>query len=149
MEKPKRPYAELTADIRAAAYRAFHEHGHNGPPVMIALTPSVAMIFADAMDAHVERLSAEAMLKPVAEVADQMMRDQHARFVMAVSDLELLLLEFIGRQPPTLDDIRRAQSDPAPVPRSGFRSSLTVSNELRKSILSKRIGDPREPGQEG
>ena len=142
------PYLDLIESIRGAIYRCQYD----GTPVVIALPPYVATLVCDAIEEYCKRLFGEAILNPVAQVADEMMRDQHTRFALAVADLEILLTHFIGRPEATMEQVRqhrlqaemtRYQTIPRP------RTNMTVSEELRRSIMSGRIGDPREPGSDG
>lgn len=80
-----------------------------------------------------------------AAVAEELMRDEYARFALAITDLETVLERF-GREPPTMDEIRSARTRRPEHPRRG---GVPISDSLRQSILRGRIGDPREPGSEG
>lgn len=143
IQKQDGPFVELVESIRGAIYRAHHD----GLPVFVALDTFRAGIVADAIEYYVKRIEAMAGLNPVADVADQMMQDVHTRALLAVTDLELLLENFVGRPLATIEQIRAAQT--APVLTSPRGKSYPMSDSLRRSIRDGKIGDPREPGSEG
>lgn len=99
------------------------------------------------------QVAIEENIVKAAAVADEMMRDELQRFQMVVADLETLMEHFVGRPPMTMEEVHRSRSQHEQRPAQPFRRSqrgtFQVSAELRKSIQSGNIGDPREPGQEG
>lgn len=132
-------------------------------PVRLHLPDRDAHAIADAlehwMDHEMPLYRAQVAIQEniirASQVADEMMRDELQRFAMAVTDLELLLMQFIGRPPMTMEEVRRQRTQMEARPSSGpqpFRRSkptIQISEELRRSVRSGSIGDPRKPGEEG
>lgn len=132
-------------------------------PVRLNISDHAAHTIADALEHWMNhqmplyrvQAAIEENIINSAAVADEMMKDELQRFQMVVTDLELLLLQFIGRPPMTMGEVRRQRSQLEARPSSGpqpfvrKKPSVQISEELRRSIATGRIGDPREPGEEG
>lgn len=119
--------------------------------------PGVANCFAEALLHYTDlkmpllraMVSIEDNIIGAAAVAEQTMKDEALRFSCAVADLELLLENFIGRPSMTMAEVREAAERPYPMRERAARGGMQVSSELARTVRTGRIGDPREPGQEG
>jgi hypothetical protein len=155
--------AELIRELRIGAARAKRTKDRSGKydttMVYMAIPAHIALMAADRLDMTESRVASEARdrakLRDLASVAEDAMRDTVLRFTYAVTDLEFLLMDVIGRQPMTMQEVREQrqimESKPSPGPQPFIRKrpSIPISEELKRSIRQGRIGNPREPGEEG
>jgi hypothetical protein len=153
----------LVRDIRMAVARAKRVTDKTGrydaTTVTITMPRHVASIAADRLEMTQDRLIANAKFRgemcEIAEIAEDAMRDSALRFNYAISDLEMLLMEFIGRPMMTMQEVREQrqitemQPSPGPQPFIRKKPAIKASNELTRSIRTGKIGDPRNPGEEG
>lgn len=143
----------LADDIEAGARRA-HEAGL---PTVIMLPPYKALWLATVIRSWADRRAVAAQMQrdaaDAAEISEEAMRDLTARASLAIDDLELLLERFIGRPVQTVEQVRAWRSKKEieavgtrrhPQPSRG----IPISAELRRTVMTGRIGDPREPGSD-
>lgn len=141
--------AELVLRLIDALNRASMKAQIDKGDAVLQMTAHQASQWADAIF-HLLISSAPYRITDAAAIAEQTMKDEALRFTCAVTDLELLLENFIGRPPMTMAEVREASQKRDYAMRDRHpRTGMQVSSELAKSIRSGRIGDPREPGQEG
>lgn len=157
------PITQLIRQLRMAAYSAKRTKDRTGrfdtTTVYFALPAHVALTVAAHLERTQDRLIANAKLraemKDAADIAEEAMKDTALRFSYAVTDLELMLMEQTGRQPMTMQEVREqrqiteARPSPGPQPFIRKKPPIKVSDELRHTIRTNRLGRPREPGEEG
>lgn len=153
----------LVRELRMSVARAKRTKDKTGrystTTVTITLPAHIALVVADRLEMTSDRVVAnvkfEGEMRGITEIAENALKDNALRFTYAIHDLEYLLMEFIGRPPMTMQEVREqrqiseARPSPGPQPFIRKKPPLSVSNELLSSIRSSRIGNPREPGQEG
>lgn len=131
----------------------------NREKVTFQLYPHAALVIAGRLEQTeygMQRfLKMDREVREIAGSADDAMKDHVLRFNYAAMDLEMLLMQFIGRPPMTMQEVREQQVAIAPRNPKGPQPFLRKqpakppSAELLNSIRSGKIGDPREPGQDG
>lgn len=154
------PINQLIRDLRMSAARAKHTPGsrYDDRTVTITIPAHIALMVARRLETAEDRTLAtrklQSEMREASDIAEDAMRDTALRFSYAVTDLELLLMEFIGRPAMTMQEVREqrqiteARPSPGPQPFIRKKPPVAVSHELKKSIRSGKIGDPREPGQD-
>jgi hypothetical protein len=153
----------LVRDLRTAVARAKRNKDETGrydtTTITITLPAHIALMAANRLELTEDRVKQDAKaavaMRDVTAIAEDAMKDNALRFNYAVTDLEILLMEFIGRPMMTMQEVREqrqiAESIPSPGPQPFVRRSPTIkaSNELTRSLRGGRIGYPREPGEDG
>lgn len=154
---------DLIRELRKAAYRAKRTRDRTGrfdtTTVYFALPAHVALIVANRLEQTEDRILAAAKartdMQQVADIAEESLKDTVLRFEYAAFELENLLADFFGRQPMTRQEIRdqrtisEVRPSPGPQPFVRTPAGIQASPSLRQSIRNMRIGNPREPGEEG
>lgn len=154
---------ELIRGLRMGAAKAKRTKDRTGrfdtTTVYMAIPAYVALIAADRLETTVDRKTAfskmRGEMREAAEIAEDAMKDTALRFSYAMTDLELLLMEHIGRPPMTMQEVREqrqiteARPSPGPQPFVRKRPPVQTSDEFKRILRSGKIGDPREPGQDG
>lgn len=157
------PINNLVRELRMSVARAKRVKDKTGrfgaTTVTVTLPAHVALVVANRLELSEDRLKMEArqngQMREVTAFADEALKDNALRFQYAISDLELLLMEFIGRPPMTMQEVREQRSiyesrpSPGPQPFIRKKPQVRASDELMKSIRERRIGNPREPGEDG
>lgn len=156
---------DVIRELRVAAYRAKRTKDHSGrfetTTVYFALPVHLALIVANRLEMTQDRLIASARfrseVREIVDIAEDAMKDNNLRFHYAMTDLELFLSEAIGRQPMTMQEVReqrqiqeaRPAQSHGPQPFNRKKPAIQASPELSRSIRQSRIGNPREPGEDG
>lgn len=155
---------KLIRELRMAVARARRnpvrdKRGNNATTVTITMPAHIGSMVANRLEMTQDRLVANAKFKcdmqNLVDVSEDALADNNLRFHYAMTDLELLLERYMGRQPMTLQEVREqrqiteARPSPGPQPFIRKKPGIQVSNELKNSIRERRIGNPREPGEEG
>lgn len=154
---------DLVRELRMAAAKAKRTRDRTGrydtTTVYFAMPAHVARMVADRLELTEDRVKssarARADMREISDVAEDTMKDMALRFSYAVTDLELLLMDFIGRPPMTMQEVREqrqiseARPSPGPQPFIRKKQPIQVSDELRRTIRNNRLGNPREPGEDG
>lgn len=139
--------------LRTAAF----DRNRSTPDVIIAMPPHVALLLSSRLEMTEDRMAHRLALgrdvEDLVEKTSECMQEQYMRFAQATCDLELLLMEFIGRPPMTMEEVREQQKALEPGgagPQPFIRGKrLEISHELLKSIRGNKIGNPRNPGEDG
>lgn len=157
------PIDQLIRDLRMSVARAKRVKDKTGKfdatTVTITMPAYRALVVANRLELTQDRMKAAAKAKTemreVSEIAEDAMKDNTLRFNYAVTDLEALLMEFIGRPPMTMQEVREqrqiTEAIPSPGPQPFIRKgpTLRASDELRRTLRTNRIGNPRDPGEDG
>lgn len=146
--------SQLIRDLRMAAAKAKRDR----ESVTITMAPHVAIMAARRLETTEDRTLATAKLRSemreASEIASEAMKDTALRFSYAVTDLEILLMDSIGRPVMTMQEVREqrqmteARPSPGPQPFIRKKPAIKASDELTRSLRSGRIGNPREPGED-
>lgn len=153
---------DLIRELRMAAARAKRTKDKTGTMdttmVYFAMSAHLARIAANRLEQTEDRVivaaKARVDMKELAEIAEESMKDNALRFHYAMTDLELVLEQFNGRPPMTMQEVREerqiqeARPSPGPQPFVRKPPSTPISDELRRTLRTNRIGNPREPGEE-
>lgn len=153
----------LIRELRMSAARAKRTKDASGrfdtTSITITLPAHTALIVADRLETTQDRMKATSKfrseMREASDIAEDAMKDTALRFSYAVTDLEILLMEFIGRPAMTMQEVREqrqiTEARPSPGPQSFIRKKPPVqaSDELLRSLRFNRIGNPREPGEDG
>lgn len=163
---------DLILELRKAAYRAKRTRDRTGrfdtTTVYFAVPAHIALVVANRLEqtedrvvgaakARVEMHQIADIAREAVELAEESMKDNNLRFHYAMTDLELFLESAIGRPPMTMQEVREQRSiqeaRPAqshgPQPFIRKKPAIQASPELTRSIRERRIGNPREPGEDG
>lgn len=158
---------DLIRELRRAAYKAKRTSRQaRGSParfdtttVYFAMPAHIALVVADRLEVTEDRKAATLKLRSemreAAEIAEDAMKDTALRFSYAMTDLELFLMERTGRPPMTMQEVREqrqiteARPSPGPQPFVRRQAPIKTSDELKRTLRYNRIGNPREPGEDG
>jgi hypothetical protein len=150
---------DLIRQLRMAAAKAKRTKDRTGDTttVYFAMPAYVALLAASRLEQTQDRMKATSKLRAdmleASDIAENAMKDTALRFAYAMTDLEILLMEAVGRQPMTMQEVREqrqiTEARPSPQPFIRKKPSVQISPELSKSIRQRRIGNPRDPGQDG
>lgn len=143
--------------MSVARARRIRNGRYDATTVSVTMPAHIALIVADRIEMTQDRQAANARfqseMREIIEISEDAMKDSNLRFQYAMTDLELFLMEAIGRQPMTVQEVREqrqiteARTSPQPFVRK--KPPVQISNELSRSIRERRIGNPREPGEDG
>ncbi|MGD9768230.1 MAG: hypothetical protein AB7U62_11345 [Pseudolabrys sp.] len=137
--------ASFIDSLREAAFTAIRARS----PMKVEWDPFMAFTICDALQHWMDHkmplyrgmVELEENVLFAANVAEDVMRDNAARFALMLGDLEDVLEKFVGRQPSAMADIRSAK----PPPRRHV-GKYQISDELRLRIAKGEIGTPRPEG---
>jgi hypothetical protein len=162
--------SNIIRELRMAAAKAKRTLDRTGQfdttTVYFAIPAHVALMVANRLEQTEDRMvgaaKARSEMKEIAgiareavDLAEETMKDINLRFHYAMTDLELFLETAVGRPPMTMQEVREqrqimeARPSPGPQPFIRKKPPMQASNELLRSIRERRIGNPREPGEDG